>query len=234
MGRPIDSVNGSLKDEQNWAPYWERKEESAGFFYEIVATVYRRLIIRANLERFIAKHFTKGAKLLHAGCGSGQVDVGLHKRYSIKAVDISYPALDLYSRNNPDVWRLEQDDVLNLNQKDGEFDGVYNLGVMEHFTRPQIMTILKEFRRVLKDNGKIVIFWPHQRASSVFVLKMLRALLRTVFKKDIQFHPDEISLLKGKKDAQEMLQEAGFKMTGYAFSIRDCYVQSVVVGQKYG
>ncbi len=232
IGRAPDSVNEALKDEQNWAPYWERKEEAAGFFYEMVATIYRRCVIRPNLERFLIKHFPPGSKLLHAGCGSGQVDVGLHQRYSIKAVDISYPALDLYSRNNPDVWRIEQDDILKLHQKDGEFDGVYNLGVMEHFEHPQIITILKEFRRVLKGGGKIVIFWPNRRASSVFVLRALHWVFNKVLKKNIKLHPDEISLLKSQAEAVHLLKEAGFQLIDYSFSIRDFYVQSVVVGQN--
>ncbi len=170
IGRPIDRLNEDLLDDQNWTPYWERKSEALGFVYEIIAAIYRRFIIRPNLERTVKQHFPFSSVLMHAGCGSGQVDVGLHEFYSIKAVDISYSALDLYSRNNPKAWRIEQDDILALRQNGNEFDGIFNLGEMEHFEREKIGKILKEFSRFLKNSGKVVIFWPHRWTVSVLLL----------------------------------------------------------------
>lgn len=234
IGRSIDSINDALKDEQDWTSYWERKEDTIGLVYEIVAAIYRQFLIRFNLERFLVNNFTPGSKLLHAGCGSGQVDLQLHKWYSITAVDISYSALNLYSQNNPDVWRIEQDDILNLHQKDGVFDGVFNLGVVEHFERGKIITILKEFRRVLKDEGKIVIFWPHRNSSSVFFLKLAHFFLNKILNKNIKLHPAEISLLKNRSEANQILKEANLTLIDYSFSIRDFYAQAVIVGQKLG
>ena len=132
------------------------KRRGGRIFYEMVATIYRRCVIRPNL-RFLTRHFPPGSKLLHAGWAAAG-GCGTPSTVFIKVVDIPILPLDLYSRNNPDVWRIEQDDILKLHQKDGQFDGVYNLGVMEHFEHPQIITILKEFRRVLKGGGKIVFF----------------------------------------------------------------------------
>jgi len=232
IGRPIDRTIDALKDEQDWTSYWERKENTIGFIYEIIAAIYRQFLIRFNLERFLANNFTPGSKLLHAGCGSGQVDVQLHKRYSITAVDISYSALNVYSQNNKDVWRIEQDDILNLHQEDEIFDGVFNLGVVEHFGRDRIVKILKEFWRVLKKDGKIVVFWPHRNSSSVLFLKTLHFFLNKILKRNIRLHPAEISLLKDKAEAVQMLKEANFKLIDYSFSIRDFYTQAVIVGQK--
>ena len=44
--------------------------------------------------------FPPGSRLLHAGCGSGQVDADLHEDMRITALDISLPALRLYRANN--------------------------------------------------------------------------------------------------------------------------------------
>ena len=51
---------------------------------------------------------------------------------------------------------------------DATFEGVYNLGVMEHFTTDEIARILSEFRRVLRPGGKAVLFWPRTSAPSVW------------------------------------------------------------------
>ncbi|WP_395739744.1 glycosyltransferase [Prosthecobacter sp.] len=230
--RDPDRIEPGLSDPQNWEPYWRQKSRLSAFVYEVIATIYRRLIIRPNLERAIRREFRPGSALLHAGCGSGQIDVSLHASYQITALDISLAALELYSRYNPQVHRLEQGSALALHHPDGTFDGVYNLGVVEHFSHEQIETIYREFYRVLKPGGKIVIFWPHRRATSVFVLKVWRYILDNILKKPGEFHPAEPSLLDSEKQARGFLERTGYKFVGYEFGPRDIFIQAVVVGQK--
>ena len=133
-----------------------------------------------NLDRVVNRVFPPGAALLHAGCGSGQVDANLQRVMRITALDISPAALRLYARNNPRAEQIMHGSIFALPFPDASFDGVYNLGVMEHFTREEIGRILGEFHRVLKPAGKIVIFWPHRRATSVFALRTAHFLLNTV------------------------------------------------------
>ena len=235
MGRKINSINYDLQDPQNWDPYWKRKRETTIFIYEVIAAVYRQLIIKTNLKRELAKYFSEGAvNLLHAGCGGGQVDMDLHTQFRISAVDISLEALNLYSRNNPHAYHIDHGSILHLPYPDSFFDGAYNQGVFEHFTHNDINQILREFHRVLKPGGKIVIFWPHRHGSSVIVLKILHFLLNKVLKKDIYFHPPEISLICGKSEATQILENANFSLLNYAFSARDFYIQATVVGVKNG
>src|SRR6202011_3076468 len=113
--------------------YWTRGQETSRRVNSVVASVYRQLAIRRNLNYFIHKHFAPGARLLHAGCGSGQVDLELSREMRITAVDISLPALESYRRNNPGAEAIRHGDILNLNEvAGGTFDGAYNLGVVEH------------------------------------------------------------------------------------------------------
>jgi len=103
------------------------------------------------LNYFIHKHFLPGAQLLHAGCGSGQVDSELSREMRITAVDISLPALESYRRNNPGAEAIRHGDILHLDDvAGGSFDGAYNLGVVEHFTQDQIVQILREMGRTVK------------------------------------------------------------------------------------
>lgn len=166
---PILAADLPLHDPQGWDSYWIRGAEKSRRMYAFVASVYRRATIRRNLNRAIRKHFAPGARLLHAGCGSGQVDMELSRQMRITAVDISLPALESYRQNNPQAEAIRHGDILHLDEvTSGSFDGAYNLGVVEHFTHEQIVQILRELNRTLKPGGKVVLFWPHRRAHKRF------------------------------------------------------------------
>lgn len=112
-------------------------------------------------------------------------------------------------------------------------DGIYNLGVMEHFPHEDIQKILKEFHRVLKEDGKIVIFWPPEFGSSVTFLKMVKYVLEKVLrKKDVRIHPDEVSRIQSKKEAIEIFKRANFEVLEYYFGPRDFFTHSVIVARK--
>jgi SAM-dependent methyltransferase len=153
----------------------------------------------------------------------------------ITAVDISLPALESYRRNNPGAEAVRHGDILHLDDvAGGSFDGAYNLGVVEHFTQDQIVQILREMGRTVKSGGKVVIFWPHRRATSVFVLKVIHRVL-DFFRPggpQVRLHPPEISLLKSRDQAREVVERAGFNLVEYYFGMRDLLVQAVVVGCK--
>ena len=77
------------------------------------------------------------------------------------------------------------DSIFSVPVPDSSFDGIYNLGVMEHFTEDEIMGILKEFHRVLKSNGKIILFWPPEYGLSVQFLKFAHFILNKIFRKKL-------------------------------------------------
>jgi len=229
--RPIDTLRPELAESQGWDEYWSEKRTALGAVYDLVATVYRR-VVRHNLRRYAERSFAAGARLLHAGCGSGQVDAGLHERFRVTAVDVSERALRLYARNNPRASRIEQASIFDLPFEAGAFDGVYNLGVLEHFHLHEIREILGEFHRVLRPRGRLVVFWPHRRGSSVLFLHALRRLIRLVSGAEPKFHPDEISLLGSRAEAATLLRDTGFVLREYSFGLRDLFVQCVIVADR--
>lgn len=223
-------LDANLNDPQNWDAYWNETGETGNPVYEVIAGLYRRWFIKRNLEKAIRREFPPGSSLLHAGCGSGQVDIGIQEEMKITALDISKGALALYSRNNKNAASIVHGSIFDLPFPDETFDGIYNLGVMEHFTEKEIHRILCEFRRVLKPNGKVVLFWPHARATSVLVLGLCHKFLRFVLKSNRQLHPPEISLMRSKTHAFKILNASGFHLMNYRFGPSDAWIQVIISG----
>ena len=74
---------------------------------------------------------------------------------------------------------------------------------MEHFSEKQIKLILDEFKRTLADDGTIILFWPPKYGISVKFLKSIRKIIFFFTKRNIDFHPDEITLIESKKHAEK-------------------------------
>jgi dolichol-phosphate mannosyltransferase len=224
-------VDPSIVDGQSWNEYWDTKSERTAATYGIIATLYRNAIIRRRLEQTLERELAPGARLLHAGCGSGQVDIGLHRRAHIVAVDISESALQTYLRENP-RGEVRHASILDLPFEDASFDGAYNLGLVQHFARRELERAFAELRRVLKPGGKVVIFWPHARSTSVNVLGFAHWMLNGVLHQDVRFHPPEPSLIHSKREARDLLTAGGLELVSYDFGPKDLFVQAVVVARR--
>ena len=218
--------------EQDWDVYWAAKNKRTSALYDFLAGIYRRLIVKNILNHFVFKYFPKGAHILHAGCGSGQVDVDIAKHVDITALDISNNALLIYRQVHGEKAKTIQGNIFSLPFADESFDGVYNLGVLEHFTPEEIHQILTECKRVLKSKGRIIILWPPTFGFTVFVLDTAHFVLNRIFKMNIKLHPDEITRLKSRKFGVEIFEGAGFHVLKYYFGPRDLFTQAVIVAEK--
>jgi SAM-dependent methyltransferase len=230
---PTPLEQTALLNSREWDEYWEKKANVCGSLYDVVGAFYRKFIIRRGLNYFIQKHFTPGESLLHAGCGSGLVDVDINRYFCITALDISLRALNLYRQFNQYNPRIIRGDIFHIPFEDSIFDGVYNLGVLEHFTEEEIVRILAELRRVIKPKGRIAIFWPPEFGLSVRFLNMIHAILRTIRNQKIKLHPDEVSLLKSRSHVEAIGARANLQITDYYFGPRDCFTQVAIVFKKF-
>lgn len=222
-------AENQILDTQGWDGYWQDNSKNPTLYiYGLVAAFYRIFIIKPSLNHFIFKYFNKEKKLLHAGCGGGQVDIDLSQNLRITALDISTIALNQYKKNNPKVEKLIHGSILSIPLPSSSFDGIYNLGVMEHFTENEIMDILKEFRRVIKPNGLIILFWPPEYGLSVKFLKFAHFVLNKILNKKITLHPDEISRIKSYDYIKDICVRADLKLIQYNFGIRDFFTYCVI------
>jgi predicted SAM-dependent methyltransferase len=123
--------------------------------------------------------------------------------------------------------------IFSIPIKDGSVDGIYHLGVMEHFDEQEIQQILSEFHRILKPGGKMVVFWPPKFGLSVRVLTLAHFVLNRIFRRGVKLHPDEITLLRSKSHANGLFDRAMFVVDGYYFGIKDFFTYCMLVVSKH-
>jgi len=230
-----EAIDPTQQDDQGWDDYWEtHKTKADRMVYDAVASIYRKWIIRPSLNAFVGRYFAPGSQVLHAGCGSGQVDVDIRNRVKITGLDISVRALDFYKKTNKNLCEVLHGSIFSIPLPAESMDGVYNLGVMEHFTEDEIHAILGELHRVLRAGGRAILFWPPEFGLSVMFLKGLKAAFAAAGQPDKKFHPDEITRVRSRKHVTDLLESAGFSVLAYSFGPRDAFTYAVIVAEKPG
>lgn len=224
---PFVGVDTGDPAQPAWEDYWSGTRYQGQWVYDLIAMIYRRFIIRPALSHFLNRTFAPGARLLHAGCGTGAVDIDVSQCFDITAFDISPRALTEYARHHNGRATLLQGSLFEIPAEAASFDGVFNLGVMEHFTENEITRILDEFHRVLKPGGRIVLFWPPAYGPSIQALKLAHYVLK-LLKKDIRLHPPEPTLVVSRRQVERYLGSSGFGLETYYFGPRDMFTHRII------
>lgn len=217
---------------EDWENYWAKKQNMHTYAYDKFAIFYREYIIKPYLRKYITKYFDKNSKILHAGCGSGQVEEDIpDSTFPVIGMDISSNAISVYRQchTNPNLIR---GDTLAIGIKAESLDGIFNLGVMEHFSEDDQHKILREYHRILKPDGVAILFIPPEYGSAVIFFKIVHYLLNSILKKNIYFQPLEPCRVKSKKWIVRIMRSAGFKLIETGFAPNDFFTYMVVVIKK--
>ncbi len=162
-----------------------------------------------------------GLKILDAGCGRGEVMLACARRgatvagvdFSEAAVEISRELLAEYSDAD-----IRQGDVTDLPWPDASFDRIQNSDVIEHLDPEQTVPALREFHRVLKPGGYLLIHTAPNRLFKEVAWPLAAPALRLLghgemvaemqrwFQVNKLHHPNEQSLFSMRR----ALREAGF------------------------
>ncbi len=141
----------------------------------------------------------KGQHVLDVGCGSGNYTIALAKcGISITGLDISQEMLNKASAKEPTLtWILG--DAKNLPFADNTFDGVLCFLALHHIR--EYMLFFREAYRVLKSNGKLLIFTDTPA-------QFMQLWLTDYFPKMMA---QAAALLLSQKQVEEALNLVGFK-----------------------
>ena len=220
-----------------WDLYWKKAAEpKRQGLYQVIAKFYRDQIISRSAAAILSKHFadSDGRNYLHAGCGSGGSDQRLPmERARFHFLDISPEALNLHRRQPMGLKRSYAcGDIFRLPYASGSLDGLFNFGVMEHFTEPQISAILSEFRRVLKPDGRMVLFWPPDFGLSVLALGAFTGVANRFRKQPLKLHPDEVSRIHSFRWLRDRMRRDRLRLLRAEFGPGDLFTYVAVVAEK--
>lgn len=138
---------------------------------------------------FFRRYVEDGDKVLDFGCGNGRfLEFIYRENLKIKYIgtDVSKELLTIAkSRYKEERFELIEEEG-KMDFKAGQFDKIVSVAVFHHFTPRMAHSSLKEFRRVLKKDGVVIItawhLWNHKRV--VYLIKsFLKNLLRLNFYK---------------------------------------------------
>ena len=125
-----------------------------------------------------------GEVILDVGCARGEfLQLCGEKGGIIIGLDYSPTAIKISS-----IWKNENIKVIQASAtalpfRAGIFDKVTMLDLIEHVTSDDLLKCLKEVRRVVKDDGQVLIHTPNQWGDYAFsVYCKLMSLLRLVFR----------------------------------------------------
>lgn len=217
---------------QTWDAHWRTRVRGDSAFGLLASAVRRSLLSRA-VRSYAERWFPKEGFFVEMGCGSAESSArlsrGLGRRYV--ALDFSRAALER-ARVNPVFSGYLQGDVFSLGLRDDCLSGIWNLGVMEHFTAEEGVSILAEFRRVLRPGGVAVLFWPPEFGSSRLVLAPIEAVRSVGRREPFRFFPDEVNRLRSLRHARDMARQAGLEPVAADFGPRDAFIHVVLVARR--
>lgn len=222
-------------DEGFWEDHWsdDRQETLVQRFF----SWYRKAVFARTVAYFVGRYFPAQATLVEAGSGTAETSMRIDTMGGARQL----VALDLIpavlSRVHPIMQHKLAGDIFRLPLADDSVDGIWNVGVMEHFTHPQIDAILAEFRRVLRPGGRIILLWP---GSDSIPQKMLEAVAFVVNsmkgsrgrEEQFRFHPPEISRLRSRRHGRAVMTRNGFDTVTVDPGIYSLMAFKTVVAEK--
>lgn len=151
---------------------------------------------RSNyIFEFLVQETLKNKTFLDFGCGEGHCVVNsVEKKGSLKSVgfDLKIPTIKTDSKNA--IFTTSWEEVV----EQGPYDVILLLDVLDHLTNGDPVTILKDIKSVLKDEGNIYVRfhpWMSRHATHVYK-KFNKAFAHLILTKDELEEYDSLDTLK--------------------------------------
>ena len=218
-------------EELAWTEHWSDSNQhsiSQRFF-----SFYRKAVFARAVAYFVDRYLSGEGLLVEAGSGTSETSMSIPKLKGARTLVALDLILTVLERCHPVMDVRICGDIFSLPFQNNSLDGIWNVGVMEHFTHAQIDAILREFRRTLKPGGRIVLLWPAKFSIPQRILRVLEWFINGRRSTDkFRFHPDEISQLRSVREGKEVLTRNGFRPVAIDIGLRTLMAFETLVGEK--
>jgi len=192
--------------------------------YNLIAEDFsnKRENIWEETEFLFDDYLSKGMKILDLGCGNGRYyPVFKAKKIDYSGIDNSEQLINIAKEKYPEA-KFKLGDALNIPFSDNFFDRVYSIAVLHHIPSKELrIQSLKEIRKVLKNNGLLILtVWKfHELKEFYFLIKytILKLIMKSKLDWNDVFEPWGRKAQRyyhwfSRKELEKLAMEAGFKV----------------------
>lgn len=147
---------------------------------DIMENIKTPALFQKELCNYIESRKTGPVKIVEMGCETAVCSILLNDRFEKTLLDYTESALDLVRevlKNLNKEAKLLNEDMFNTSISNEEYDIVFNAGVVEHYDSEEITSALKEYSRILKNDGLIIIAYPNHYSYPYRFAYLFRNLL---------------------------------------------------------
>lgn len=227
----INTKSDGALSQEDWSEHWstDKQQSPAQRFFSF----YRKAVFARTVCYFFDRYFPDRGVFVEAGSGTSETSFRISKNSGgrvLVATDIVHAVL---KHCHPIMDDRVCGDIFNLPYADDSVDGIWNVGVMEHFTQNQIDRIMGEFYRVLKPGHRLILLIPGKDSVPQKMLRVVEKIVNARREvKNFRFHPPEISQISSMKQARELLNRNNFDCLHIDYGWRSLMAFKTLVGVK--
>jgi SAM-dependent methyltransferase len=214
-----------------WSKHWSESNQAS--LFQKLFSIFRRAVTARAIRYFLDCYFPYSGIFVEAGSGTSETSVRIEKNNHSRllvAVDIVLPVVSIC---DPIMDVKVCGDIFHLPFQGNSIDGIWNVGVMEHFTSNQIDQILREFHRVLRHESPVILLWPGTDSTPQRMLRLVEKIINLKKKgPKFLFHPEEISQLSSMKEGHDFLERNGFAVLHIDYGFRNLLAFKTLIGAK--
>jgi ubiquinone/menaquinone biosynthesis C-methylase UbiE len=226
------SDKGNITEKSNtmedWNKQWEKLDTT---LFGKICSLHRNLFISKSVAYFFDKYFPKEGTFVETGCGTGESSKRI-KKHERRLIPLDYAQYILSLKLPKNFSEPVIADIRSMPFEENSINGIWNIGVIEHFVEEDIIKILNEFYRVLKPGSRALLFIPPIFGSSELFLGAIEVVVNIFKKEKFQFMTDEVSKVRSKKQIKKLVNKSNLVFYKSHFSYRDLYTYYLVVCKK--
>jgi ubiquinone/menaquinone biosynthesis C-methylase UbiE len=204
----------AAEGKQYWNQYWEENKKKKTLFNSLVAFA-RKVYFAKAFAKFIAANYDiRGKSICEIGVGSGLTLTQLKKFGNGRCVGLDYSekSIEMAREENKDCeFILGEAQATGF--KDKEFDLVYSLGFLEHYSKEEQTKFIEEQKRIAKECVFIEV--PYDVFYFRWLFAINRKLGRTTTFSDEELFTKETFLQLGLKGRTKLMPSTFFLTIGH-------------------